>query len=1053
MRIKEFFISGFGIFAKEHVRDLSPGLNLFVGDNEAGKSTLLAFFRAIFFGFESGQSKENPYKPVGADEHGGVITVGTERDGKEYAIKRGPGRAQGEVWVTMPDGNLRGEDVTGQLLPGMTKDLYRNVFAFSLDELQGLDSLKGQDVRSRIYSYGVGAGMVSAVDVERQLEHEMGDIFRPQASTKRANTLLGKLDDVHIRMGELRSENSSYHDTRERLAQVSRDLDTLEQSIAGMQGEIIRLGQLERAWEPWTQLCEAKAGLERVPAIQTFPEDGIGRLDRCEERIKDIEAEQKEKAREQEREQAKLCEVDVDERLVEARSTIDSLMQGREHLESALKDLSGLRKEAEAAHCVLGEALRQIGEEWDEEKLESFDTSMPVIAEVQDWRARLERCSHDATQASAKVEEADRSIEESKEKLENAERQMTEMDLAVDSEHIAQQEGALKRVRSGLSKVDTLNLEIEHLRQQYNERGQNLERCKRDADQQSRPFYRKAGMVLALALTTFVVLSRSNLPTAVGLGVLALLTLVAGEMFERNSRAAENERRAQLREDIQGIEEAKARCEKGMKERGDELQKAETEISSAWADLGRQPGTLDDIDRLEADLNKAKEILSRCRTLKEQVEDSLRHCKDAKERQGELQAKLEETKTGWLGWLSARCLRPTLTPETTLELLHKIEAACDKLRTAREKDERAAQVEKYLDEREQKLNEVLESCGRSTVDRGGMSETLSRLKDDLQNTLNNASERNKHQENLDRLSLEISSWGDKAQRAQDEFVELLRLGSAADAEDFRKRGRYYSDRQERLLQVQQRENEIAVISGLGKGAWLQGELAQTDELSVQTELANKKEGLEHSNVENKEKLTEKGSLLTTIKEMERSDELSTATAEESSLRANLEREASDWAVRAICKEVLRQTRERYEKEKQPRVIREASGFLTKITSGAYEVMSPYGQEEAEVVTPGGVRRTRLSRGTREQLYLSLRFGLIRQYSSDAESLPVLMDDILVNFDPKRSRAAAETVLELSRSNQVVFFTCHPETADLFSTLDRTIAQFVVQNGKIARVAP
>jgi len=275
VRIKEFFISGFGIFAKEHVRDLSPGLNLFVGDNEAGKSTLLAFFRAIFFGFESGQSKENPYKPVGADEHGGVITVGTERDGKEYAIKRGPGRAQGEVWVTMPDGNLRGEDVTGQLLPGMTKDLYRNVFAFSLDELQGLDSLKGQDVRSRIYSYGVGAGMVSAVDVERQLEHEMGDIFRPQASTKRANTLLGKLDDVHIRMGELRSENSSYHDTRERLAQVSRDLDTLEQSIAGMQGEIIRLGQLERAWEPWTQLCEAKAGLERVPAIQTFPKTAL----------------------------------------------------------------------------------------------------------------------------------------------------------------------------------------------------------------------------------------------------------------------------------------------------------------------------------------------------------------------------------------------------------------------------------------------------------------------------------------------------------------------------------------------------------------------------------------------------------------------------------------------------------------------------------------------------------------------------------------------------------------------------------------------------------
>jgi uncharacterized protein YhaN len=41
-----------------------------------------------------------------------------------------------------------------------------------------------------------------------------------------------------------------------------------------------------------------------------------------------------------------------------------------------------------------------------------------------------------------------------------------------------------------------------------------------------------------------------------------------------------------------------------------------------------------------------------------------------------------------------------------------------------------------------------------------------------------------------------------------------------------------------------------------------------------------------------------------------------------------------------------------------------------------------------------------------------------------------MDDILVNFDPERAREAASAIAELANDNQVIVFTCHPETADL-----------------------
>ena len=41
-----------------------------------------------------------------------------------------------------------------------------------------------------------------------------------------------------------------------------------------------------------------------------------------------------------------------------------------------------------------------------------------------------------------------------------------------------------------------------------------------------------------------------------------------------------------------------------------------------------------------------------------------------------------------------------------------------------------------------------------------------------------------------------------------------------------------------------------------------------------------------------------------------------------------------------------------------------------------------------------------------------------------------MDDILVNFDPERASEAAIAIAELANDNQVIVFTCHPQTADL-----------------------
>ena len=57
-----------------------------------------------------------------------------------------------------------------------------------------------------------------------------------------------------------------------------------------------------------------------------------------------------------------------------------------------------------------------------------------------------------------------------------------------------------------------------------------------------------------------------------------------------------------------------------------------------------------------------------------------------------------------------------------------------------------------------------------------------------------------------------------------------------------------------------------------------------------------------------------------------------------------------------------------------------------------------------VETPEGLQKnvSALSRGTAEQLYLSMRLAFIKEYANRVGTLPLIVDDILVNFDPSKS---------------------------------------------------
>ena len=134
MRIDGWRVDGFGCL-KDHATDgLEPGVTVILGENEAGKSTLLAFLRAILFGFPKKSTKERQYPPVRGGRHGGEVVL---RDGQDavWTLER-YADVKGAVSLRAADGRQGGEDELRRLLGGVDAPLYKSVFAFSLTELQ-----------------------------------------------------------------------------------------------------------------------------------------------------------------------------------------------------------------------------------------------------------------------------------------------------------------------------------------------------------------------------------------------------------------------------------------------------------------------------------------------------------------------------------------------------------------------------------------------------------------------------------------------------------------------------------------------------------------------------------------------------------------------------------------------------------------------------------------------------------------------------------------------------------------------------------------------------
>lgn len=132
----------------------------------------------------------------------------------------------------------------------------------------------------------------------------------------------------------------------------------------------------------------------------------------------------------------------------------------------------------------------------------------------------------------------------------------------------------------------------------------------------------------------------------------------------------------------------------------------------------------------------------------------------------------------------------------------------------------------------------------------------------------------------------------------------------------------------------------------------------------------------------------------------------------------------------LATKMLRDETERYRQDNEAPVLKIASRYFTELTMGSFTGLRTDSDDHGKLVLAGvrpngsWLQVEAMSSGTRDQLYLALRLATLEWRTESSEPMPFIVDDILINFDDRRSQATLKALSELGEKSQVILFTHH-----------------------------
>ena len=259
MRLQSLRIKSYG-----HFRDLAvplegEGVQMIVGPNEAGKTTLLEFVRELLFGF----AERTSYKFSDKDKPEGSATLVLD-SGAIVELNRRKGRKKTvAVQIDGAESDVDDDGFNG-LLGHASAPLFRSIFAFGLDELAaGEKSLGEQSVKSALYSGGA-AGAANPKKVLEALQAEADKFYKPKSSTLVINKAVKDLESLAKQIKDKSIRCDAYEQRQNELNQAEAEADELTDEWLRALRDFGLKRKLAQAFPLWLELGRLRSERSRL---------------------------------------------------------------------------------------------------------------------------------------------------------------------------------------------------------------------------------------------------------------------------------------------------------------------------------------------------------------------------------------------------------------------------------------------------------------------------------------------------------------------------------------------------------------------------------------------------------------------------------------------------------------------------------------------------------------------------------------------------------------------------------------------------------------------
>lgn len=1031
MKFVALEIDGFGLWNELRLGEFSNELNVLYGPNEAGKTTLLEFVRGVLYGY-SVPGRAGYLPPVHGGRGGGRLLVshGTTR----YTIGRyqtGQGGAwEEEAVLAAADGSQRSLNFLRSLLGGVDETIYSNVFAVGLRELQELSTLCDSAAAEELYGLASGRDRVSLATVVSELHAAqlalLGAEPRDPMSTG-AGSGLRALAAQRDRLRQLIAEESQQ---AARYAALAARRDELAQRVANRQAELDTLRRtvhhLELALElrpAWQKRAELAARLEQAASQPQLPEGTLGQLDALAARTERCRAGRKQVKQALRRVQRKLAGLAPSRALQRQAPRLEALLEQHSWAASLEVQVEELEQAIRELESRLAAEQTQLGP-----SLPTRDAPSPV----------------DAGRLFGSLRAAARELRRARAAWRDAQERVHASESAVAAAGDTPPAGSPPQSEGGLAvaleKAGTLvqslrrRLQIEERLDQLRGHQQDLQAERRRLlEQELLPGWVLIGLGALFVCGVALALAGIILPTSV-VGeagwTLTVLGLAAAGLAAGGKISMER-----------GVRRQQELCQQQLSLLEQELAQAQQEAQALDQKLPRRGGPLaaqlEEAERALASLEDQAAIDSRRRAAEQQIESARRAASDA-------QTQLKTATRRWKEALAAVGLPDGFEPARLSQSargwrrLRELQAEL-----GRQRDEAAAR-KRELQAFAARVEQTLAEAGLN-IPPCPLRTRLSRVREALeehQATLARRRTLVKRARLLRRRQQQLSQLLKTLARRR---RRLLRAGNAATEEELRARGARRAEADAWQAEHDRLAQDMAALLAGQAGepastlrqtieTWLTGpDAARLDELweehSSRLQQLEQEVRLLHES---------RGQVCEQLTRLANDEQLPRLAVALKQVETRLAQTVERYQVLSVARRLLLSIKAQFEARHQPEALRAASRYMQQLTEGAYQrVWTPLDEQVLRIDDAEGrtLHVSQLSRGTREQLYLSLRLALVRLYAQRGIDLPLVLDDVLVNFDAQRARAAALLLRDFAHEGHQVFvFTCHEHLFKLFKSL-------------------